>query len=106
MEELVESLKHAGYNVEVEISEMDFEDYRSYFHITRLSLASFLFLPQRAYRDTRGRDSVHLKDVRKMNRDEDFIAELERYNPERYPIRHAFIDFPGWMRRKVEELHS
>lgn len=106
MEELVEELRRVGYNVEIEIHEEEFEKYSSYFHVTRLSLASFLFLPQNAYRDRRGRDSVHLKDVRAMSRDEEFIAELERYNPEKFPIRHALIDFPGWIRRKCSELHS
>lgn len=106
MEELITRLKNAGYNVEVEISKEDFNEYRDYFHTTRLSIASFLFLPQEAYRDSRSRDSIHLKDVRRIGREEDFIAELERYNPEKHPVRHAILDFPGWIWQKWLKLHS
>jgi hypothetical protein len=106
MDELVEELRQAGYNTEIELSQESFRIYREYFHPTKLSLASFLFLSQGSFRDNRSRDSVHLKDVREMGREENFIAELERYNPERFPVRHALIDFPGWIWRKVKELHS
>ncbi|PSH01275.1 MAG: hypothetical protein BRC26_03930 [Nanohaloarchaea archaeon QH_8_44_6] len=101
MEKKISGIKFDNYCVEREISREKSQDLKSEMKRTRLSFYDIVGfavnLDVRNYRDDKVRDSLHLKDLSNVeNREEDFVVELEKYNPRSRPLSHLFIDFPTW----------
>ncbi|PSH01859.1 MAG: hypothetical protein BRC27_00620 [Nanohaloarchaea archaeon SW_10_44_10] len=101
MEKKISGIKFENYCVEREISRDKSWDLKSDMKRTRLSFYDIvgfaMNLDVRNYRDHRVRDSLHLKDLSNVkNREEDFVVELEKFNPRFRPLSHLLIDFPTW----------
>ncbi|MFB6213822.1 MAG: hypothetical protein ABEJ07_04655 [Candidatus Nanohaloarchaea archaeon] len=96
-EGLVEKLKSAGYNRDVVISSEEWQEMLPEEHSSDLALAALEQRDEDTYRDDRKRTSVELKDYRHRDMRGEFVAELERFNPEHHPVLHLLIDFPSWL---------
>lgn len=99
MQSLIEKLAATGYNRDTVIEEGDFSQALEEMHQTDLSLAFLEHKKEPSYRDKRARKSLHLKDLTQLDMDEDYVAELERFNPEHHPVLHLLVDFPLWFWR-------
>ena len=99
MQTLVDWLSEIGYNHDEEVDEEDFQEALQSMHETDLDLAALIGKDEPSFRDDRPRKSLHLKDLSRLERDEDYIAELEHFNPEFHPILHVLVDFPLWLLR-------
>ena len=98
MENLVEKLKEIGFNRDVVIDRKDWIQEEKNLHKTRLSLANIEGKNEEAFRDNRFELSLELKDCSHLDKiDGDYIAELEKFNPEHHPILHVLTDFPIWI---------
>lgn len=95
----IQELDLPGYNIDTEISRQEFMERIEEMHETDLSLADFQRKNEPSYRDDRARKSLHLKDLSDLDREEKYIAELERFNPEHHPVLHLLVDFPIWLFR-------
>jgi hypothetical protein len=98
MPNLLEKLEKAGYNRDLEISEkMWRKEKEEKEHRDSRSLAALEHRNEPTYRDSKAKKSIELKDYRNRKYNADFIAELEHYNPDHHPAKHALIDFPNWL---------
>ena len=91
-------LRKSGFNRNVKIPEDIWKKHERNIYRTELSLARFLNQEKKSYRDDRKVLSLHLKDYRNFNNSEKkFVVEVERFNPEYYPLMHLITDFPNWI---------
>lgn len=98
-EELIRQLEQVGFNRDIRIPEEIWSSVIEEMHPTDLSLASVIGKDEPSFRDGESNLSLHLKDCTGVDAEEKYIAELERYNPEKHPVRHLLVDFPLWLWR-------
>ncbi|MFB6208949.1 MAG: hypothetical protein ABEJ56_02300 [Candidatus Nanohaloarchaea archaeon] len=96
MDELIERLEDIGFNRDVVIDHDEWLEERERMHETRLSLAGIEGKDEKTFRDDRFEVSLELKDCSHLDMEGDYIAELEKFNPEHHPVLHILTDFPVW----------
>lgn len=98
-EELKQKLNDSGYNRDIEINEEMWRGAKDDLEASQsiLGLPSILKINQTIFRDKKRTKSIELKDYRnRKDYENEFVAELEHFNPERHPFLHSIIDVPLW----------
>jgi hypothetical protein len=100
VEDLYQKMDAVGYNIDYDVEYSD--DIFESFSRTNLGLGDLIGKDVKSYRDSKGMNSLHVKDYRDSSSAVDIFVELERFNPRYHPLLHILIDVPIWfLKNKV-----
>ncbi len=88
------------YTYDLIIPEEVFEENKDELYETDRTTVTDFWPEAKVYRDNNKFNSAQVSDYRGIEReglvDDVIVGHLERFNPDKAPIRHALIDFPSW----------